>query len=65
MILFAVTALSLACVGLYGTMACLVTTRRREIGLRMALGARREQVGVRVAGRGFVVTGIGAAGGAC
>lgn len=61
--LFAVTALSLACVGLYGTMTYLVTTRRREIGLRMALGARRSQVGGRVAGRGLIVTGIGVAGG--
>jgi putative ABC transport system permease protein len=61
--LFAATALSLACVGLYGTMAYLVTARRREIGLRMALGARRHQVGVRVAGRGIIITGIGVAAG--
>jgi len=57
--LFAATALSLACVGLYGTMTYLVTTRRREIGLRMALGARRNEVGLRFAGRGLAVTGIG------
>lgn len=57
--LFAATALLLACVGLYGTMSYLVTTRRREIGLRMALGARRNQVGLRFAGRGLAVTGVG------
>jgi len=57
--LFAATALALACVGLYGTMTYLVTTRRREIGLRMALGARRSQVGLRFAGRGLAVTSIG------
>lgn len=57
--MFAATALSLACVGLYGTMTYLVTTRRREIGLRMALGAQRNEVGLRFAGRGLAVTGIG------
>jgi putative ABC transport system permease protein len=57
--LFAATALSLACVGLYGTMTYLVTTRRREIGLRMALGARRNEVGLGFAGRGLVLTCIG------
>jgi putative ABC transport system permease protein len=57
--LFAATALSLACVGLYGTMSYLVTMRRREIGLRMALGAQRNQVALRFTGRGLAVTGIG------
>jgi putative ABC transport system permease protein len=61
--LFAATALALAYVGLYGTMTYLVTTRRREIGLRMALGARRDQVGLRFAGRGLAITGIGVAAG--
>jgi macrolide transport system ATP-binding/permease protein len=38
---FAILALVIACVGLYGTMACTVARRTREIGIRMALGARR------------------------
>jgi ABC-type antimicrobial peptide transport system permease subunit len=38
---FAVTALSLACLGVWGTLSYLVTLRRREIGLRLFLGAPR------------------------
>jgi predicted permease len=41
---FALTAVSLACLGLYGTLSYLVSVRQREVGLRLALGALRTQI---------------------
>jgi putative ABC transport system permease protein len=41
---FAATAISLACIGLYGTLSYSVSVRQREVGLRLALGALRGQI---------------------
>ena len=56
---FAVTAGSLACVGLYGTLSYTVSVRQREVGLRLALGALQAQIVKQFLLQGLRVTLLG------
>lgn len=60
---FAVTAISLASVGLYGMLGYVAAARRREVGLRLALGAMRGQILNRFLLEGLGVTAAGCAAG--
>jgi predicted permease len=57
---FAVTGLALSLVGIYGVLSQFVGRRQREIGIRMALGARQTDVrrGILQVGGGLVAAGV-------
>jgi putative ABC transport system permease protein len=58
---FAAVAVALAALGLYGVLAYVVTQRRREIGIRAALGASVGSLFALVIRQGMVMTGCGLA----
>jgi putative ABC transport system permease protein len=58
---FAIAAMAIACVGVYGVVSYWVATRAREIGIRMALGASSGQVTGLVARQTVRLVAIGSA----
>jgi ABC-type antimicrobial peptide transport system permease subunit len=60
---FAGLAVAMVIAGLYGVLSQLVSYRRREIGVRMALGATRASVAQMVLRQGAVLIGVGLAAG--
>ena len=59
-IAFAVIAVTLASIGVYATAACWVARRRRELAVRMAVGASRGHIMNLILGRGLAVAAAGA-----
>jgi putative ABC transport system permease protein len=58
---FSIVAVGLAAVGIYGVLAYSIALRRREIGIRAALGASSSRLLRSVLGRGLGATGLGVA----
>jgi putative ABC transport system permease protein len=63
LLIFAGTALVLAVVGLYGALSYLLEQRRREIGVRVALGASAREIGALVVRQGMTPAVLGLFGG--
>lgn len=59
--MFAVTAIFLAAIGIYGVISYVVTERTREVGIRLALGARRGAIMRMVLREGLSLAAAGAA----
>jgi predicted permease len=57
--IFAATALTLAAIGIYGTISLLVSERTQEMGIRLALGADRSTILRHVLGQGLLLIAIG------
>jgi ABC-type antimicrobial peptide transport system permease subunit len=56
---FAVTALLLAAIGIYGVLSLAVAQRRRELGIRMALGAEQGGVMAMILGQAMSLAAVG------
>jgi putative ABC transport system permease protein len=56
---FALTAISLACVGLYGSLSYIVEVRRRELAVRMAMGALQSQIARMLMRQGLTIVSAG------
>jgi predicted permease len=61
---FAVVALLLASIGIYGLLSFMVAERSREIGIRVALGASRADIVKLIVSKGVILAGIGVVAGA-
>jgi predicted permease len=59
LILFGLSAIALASVGLFGVLAAMVRQRRRELGIRMTLGASPGEVARLVVRRGVLLAALG------